>query len=202
MGCAKWKPSWRPAPTITLDTFMRSLFSGRLVCRQLDDWLEVPVPRGDSFVWRPIKSPTVWVKPAEWDAYEERRRRQAAEFEKRAKDAEAHMANIAALAERQQHLLPLAVEQAKQETGQTVWSGEQQKWYAMGVPIFYRNNHRLADGEHLWGVVCPVASLVGNWAQYKWRSVTVVVADERERRRLDEAMHGAVKVIVMGDRAI
>jgi hypothetical protein len=199
LGCAKWSRWWSPAPAITLATFMRSLFAGRLERQQLDGWLEVTLNRGDRMVDRPFQSPVVWVKRSEWVEYQEHRRRQEAEWEKQRRDAETHRANIAALAERQQRLVPLAVERAKEQTGLTVWAGEQEKWYAMGVPIFYRNNHRLSDGEHLWGVVCPVASRVGSWAQYKWRSVTVVAADERERRRLDQAMHGAGKVIVLGD---
>lgn len=134
----------------------------------------------------------------------ERRRRQA-EQERWAAQQEAHAANIRALIDRQQRLLPTAIaDVANRRPGARLWLGvpptELAKTGEISINVA-AGNEKTGQGAVVWigpdrqnlrlaAVVCPVANQVSGELGQSWkrRRVAVYVADRREGGRVGAAL--------------
>lgn len=134
----------------------------------------------------------------------ERRRRQA-EQDRWAAQQEAHAANIRALVDRQQRLLPTAIaDVATRRPGARLWLGvpptELAKTGEISINVA-AGNEKTGQGAVVWtgpdrqnlrlaAVVCPVANQVSEDLGQSWkrRRVAVYVADRREGGRVGAAL--------------
>lgn len=136
---------------------------------------------------------------------EAERRRRRAEQERWEAEQAAHAANIRALIDRQERLLPIAIaEIARRKPGARLWLGVPPTEMAGTGEVSINvaaGNERTGQGAVVWtgpdrdnlrlaAVVCPVANLVSEELGLSWRRrrVAVYVADQREGRRVGNAL--------------
>jgi hypothetical protein len=195
IGFRDWE---RPDP-FAFVTFALALAARKLVAQSLRSWHCEELPRGQSTTLRSFTDPVAWVKPAHWDVEVAAQAKSDAKSEREKREREQHERRRRDLNERQQRLVPLVVEAARQATGLGVYAGdprgqgdapESSSTHAFGIPVFVRTE----GVDRLWAVVCPVASRIGPWARDEWKAVTVFVDSEAERGRLVNALHSEVRV--------
>ncbi|MFF5291837.1 competence protein CoiA [Paractinoplanes globisporus] len=103
-----------------------------------------------------------------------------------------HVANLAALRERQRRLKPTVLRQVTEQTGIKPWCVEEgDPDYAMGVSIFC--------GEPV-AVICPVASRITPEVAQSLADVTVYVASERELRAIARHCLPGQQMVIVSDR--
>lgn len=102
-----------------------------------------------------------------------------------------HEARIAALLARQQALVLPAVELVHRETGTypRVADGPREPEWAMGVPV------RVAGSAY--AVVSPVAGRINRRLRKRFASLLVIVADERERKRVAAVCDAQQRIVVI-----
>ncbi|MEV6924529.1 hypothetical protein AB0M46_08465 [Dactylosporangium sp. NPDC051485] len=115
-------------------------------------------------------------------------RRRQEEIRRQQQEKERHVANVAALVERQQRLTPTAVRWVTDQTGAVPWILPADFEHAMGVSIMVEHAPAM--------VVCPVESRIDDEVAGRMLNVTILVASDAERRRVADRCRPGQRIVV------
>ncbi len=207
-GCAKWAGTgWTQARDIAFDTFAAAVGNETLTLEVIHGFTE-HLARGETHRYLRHEAALAWVERTDLDRrqrdLDRARRAEEAERERRRR----HAARIEALLERQRRAVPVVAELARRESGLTVWVGFPQRTnlssaapvrrFAMGVPVWVGASRP----KTLWAVVCPVASRIGSAVRGYIGDARVFTADERERRRVSDAIRRSAEIVPSMDTVL
>lgn len=173
--------NWSTPSPVALNVFVRLVLQGQVVAHRLD-----------LTGWRAI-GPWVWTAPAYLSLATDLAKatdRRNGWLQEQAALREQHEQRILALLRRQEALRRPVMEWMLREREKQVViaDGERGPEWAMGVPIYF--------GQEVIGVVCPVASRVGEAAR-RIANLTLFAATEGERDRIMRATSQRLTVVVL-----
>jgi hypothetical protein len=106
-----------------------------------------------------------------------------------------HEARIAALLARQQALVLPTIEIVHRETGVSPRVGGPDPKWAMGLPVHVGGEEHLGGTAH--AVISPVASRIDQRLRRRFAPLLLVVADERERKRVAAVCDPKQRIVVV-----